>query len=146
MLATTMGDLLPRAVLLLAVLLLAGGLGLLLRRRSGRAREVAGGALLTSDDLPGTLGELATFVQFSSPACSPCRAVRRVLSSVAAGETGLKHLEIDAADHLDLARRLHIMRTPTVLLLDPRGRVVRRISGVPTAEQVRAALPEMTRS
>jgi thiol-disulfide isomerase/thioredoxin len=157
-----MNGILLRAGVLAAVLLLATVIGVVLRRRAGRAREVFHGALLTAADLVGadlvgadlvdqagsnrSLGERGTFVQFSSPACSPCRAVHLVLDAVVAEDQGLVHLDIDATQRLDLARRLGIMRTPTVLLLDPSGRVVRRISGLVTAEQARAAVPEMIRS
>jgi len=139
-------DLLFRALALLAVLLLATAIGLVLRRRAGRAREVTSGALLDAADLGAPLGERATFVQFSSPTCSPCRSVRQVLTEVATAAPDLEHVEIDATERLDLARRLGILRTPTVLLLDPRGVVVRRISGPITAEQARAAVPEPIRS
>jgi thiol-disulfide isomerase/thioredoxin len=159
-----MNGLLLRAAVLLVVLLLATVAGVGLRRRAGRAREVADGELLTVADLAGptgspgsagslgspgstgSLGERGTFVQFSSPACTPCRAVHRVLDAVVAADSSLVHVDIDATQRLDLARRLSIMRTPTVLLLDPDGRVIRRISGVLTAEQARAAVPEPIRS
>jgi thiol-disulfide isomerase/thioredoxin len=148
-----MNGILLRVGVLAAVLLLATVVGVALRRRAGRAREVVDGELLTAADLVdqaepngSSLGERGTFVQFSSPACSPCRAVHRVLDAVVADDQGLVHLDIDATQRLDLARRLGIMRTPTVLLLDPSGRVVRRISGLVTAEQARAAVPEMIRS
>jgi thiol-disulfide isomerase/thioredoxin len=131
---------------LIAVLLLASGVGLLLRRRAGRARTVTSGIRLDSADLAVPLGERATFVQFSSPACSPCRSVRRVLSDHVAANPDLVHVDIDATERLDLARRLGILRTPTVLLLDADGVVVRRISGAITPEQARAAVPEPTRS
>jgi thiol-disulfide isomerase/thioredoxin len=136
---------LVRAALLLVVLLLATGLGVALRRRAGRVREVTDGERLSVEEA-GPFGERATFVQFSSPACSPCRSVRRVLGAVVAQDPGLAHVDIDATQRLDLARRLGILRTPTVLLLDPAGRVVRRISGVITAEQARAAVLEPIRS
>lgn len=135
-----------RALVLLAALLLAGAVGLVLRRRSGRARVVTDGELLDAAELTVPLGERATFVQFSSPACSPCRSVHRVLSDLVAIEPDLVHVQVDATERLDLARRLGILRTPTVLLLDPRGVVVRRISGPITPEQARAAVPEPTRS
>jgi thiol-disulfide isomerase/thioredoxin len=131
---------------LIAVLLLASGVGLLLRRRAGRARTVTSGIRLDSADLAVPLGERATFVQFSSPACSPCRSVRRVLSDHVAANPDLVHVDIDATERLDLARQLGILRTPTVLLLDADGVVVRRISGPITPEQARAAVPESTRS
>jgi thiol-disulfide isomerase/thioredoxin len=132
-----------RAVVLLMAVLLASAFGVTLRRRAGRAREVTGGAVLTAEDLAAPLGQQATFVQFSSPVCAPCRAVRRVLDRVVASQPGLRHVEIDASQRLDLARRLGILRTPTVLVLDHDGLVARRISGVLTADQARAAVPEL---
>jgi hypothetical protein len=87
------------------------------------------------------LGERATLVQFSSAFCAPCRATRRVLSDVAGGVPGVVHLEIDAEHHLDVVRRLGILRTPTTLVLDPRGREVARAAGAPRKEQVLAAIP-----
>lgn len=136
----------PRVALLLALVGLATGVGVVLRQRAGRAREVTDGAQLSAGDLGFPLAERATFVQFSSPACSPCRSVRRVLGELVAGEPGLAHVDLDATERLDLARRLGILRTPTVMLLDPHGRVLRRISGAMTAEQARAAIPEKLRS
>lgn len=135
-----------RAGVLLAVIGLATVLGLVRRQRSGRARPVNDGERLSPADLDADLGERATFVQFSSPACSPCRSVRRVLGDLVSAEPALAHIEIDATQRLDLARRLGILRTPTVLLLDPHGQVVRRISGPITPAQARAAVPEEIRS
>ncbi len=135
-----------RMVALIAVLLIATAVGLVLRRQAGRAREVIDGELLDAGDLAAPLGERATFVQFSSPTCSPCRSVRRVLTEVVAADPALAHVEIDATERLDLVRRLGILRTPTVLLLNPRGLVVQRISGLITAEQARAAVPDSTRN
>jgi thiol-disulfide isomerase/thioredoxin len=136
----------PRAIALLVVLLISGLIGLVLRRRAGTARPVSDGAVLAAADLGAPLGDRATFLQFSSPACSPCRSVRRVLGDVVTADPGLAHVDIDATERLDLARRLDIMRTPTVLVLDPDGRVVRRISGALNAEQARIAVPEQLRS
>jgi thiol-disulfide isomerase/thioredoxin len=135
-------ELLLRAGLLLAVIGLATGLGLVLRSRSGQARTVTDGERLSPAELGAELGARATFVQFSSPACSPCRSVRRVLGELVTAEPALAHVDIDATERLDLARRLGILRTPTVVLLDPHGQVIRRISGPITPQQARAAVPE----
>jgi thiol-disulfide isomerase/thioredoxin len=142
----TMNGILLRTAVLLAVVLLAVVIGLVLRARAGRSRDVRAGEQLGPAELAAPLGERATFVQFSSPACSSCRSVRRILTEVVAVEPGLAHVEIDASERLDLARRLGILRTPTVLLLDPDGVVVRRISGPLTAEQALAAVPNPIRS
>jgi thiol-disulfide isomerase/thioredoxin len=99
-----------------------------------------GGERLTADDLGGPLGERATLVQFSSAFCAPCRATRRVLAEVSGMVEGVRHVEIDAEAQLDLVRRLHILKTPTVLVLDADGAVVRRASGQPRHADVIAAL------
>ncbi|MFC5241706.1 thioredoxin family protein [Streptomyces atrovirens] len=88
------------------------------------------------------LGERATLVQFSSAFCAPCRATRRVLAEVAALVPGVAHVEIDAESRLDLVRRLEIVKTPTVLVLDAAGRIVRRATGQPRKADVIAALGE----
>lgn len=86
------------------------------------------------------LGERATLLQFSSAFCAPCRATRRVLADVAATVPGVAHVEIDAEHHLDLVRRVGVLRTPTTLVLDGRGHEVTRASGAPRKEQALSAL------
>lgn len=122
-------------VLLVAALLAVASLGLALaRRRDGVFREAAAGeaapsALLTQDDLGQALGARATLVQFSSPGCATCPQVRRVLRELAAARPHVVHVEIDAAQRVDLVRRLDVLRTPTVLVLGPRGELRTRTSG-----------------
>ncbi len=101
-----------------------------------------GGKRLDAAELGQGLGERATLVQFSSAFCAPCRATRRVLAEVAAVVPGVAHVEIDAEHHLDLVRRLDILKTPTVLVLDADGRIVRRAAGQPRKADVIAALGE----
>ena len=79
-------------------------------------------------------------MQFSTVFCQPCRAARVTLGEVSALVDGVTHVEIDAESHLDLVRRLDVMRTPTVLVLDPSGRIVKRASGAPRKADVLAAL------
>ncbi|TXS49675.1 TlpA family protein disulfide reductase [Streptomyces sp. OR43] len=86
------------------------------------------------------LGKRATLVQFSSAFCQPCRATRRTLAEVAGMVEGVAHVEIDAEAHLTLVRALGISRTPTVLVLDASGLVVRRAVGQPRTVDVVAAL------
>ncbi|GAA2728500.1 thioredoxin family protein [Cellulomonas aerilata] len=95
---------------------------------------------LTADDLGAPLGRRATLVQFSSTFCAPCRATRRVLEHLLATEDGVVHVELDVADRTDLGQALEIDVTPTVLVLDAEGVVVRRASGVPSLAQARAAV------
>ncbi|GGX01868.1 thioredoxin family protein [Streptomyces lomondensis] len=131
-------------VVCVLVLAAASAYGVLRRRRSGRVR-VRGrddGKRLDAAELGAELGERATLVQFSSAFCAPCRATRRVLGEVAGLVPGVTHVEIDAEAHLDLVRRLDILKTPTVLVLDADGRVVRRATGQPRKADVIAALGE----
>lgn len=131
-------------VVCVAVLAAASAYGVLHRRRSGRVR-VRGrddGKRLGAAELGGELGERATLLQFSSAFCAPCRATRRVLGEVAGMVPGVTHVELDAEDNLDLVRRLDILKTPTVLVLDADGHVVRRATGQPRKADVIAALGE----
>ncbi|MEU8709256.1 thioredoxin family protein [Streptomyces sp. NPDC048565] len=97
---------------------------------------------LDAAQLGAELGDRATLVQFSTAFCQPCRATRRTLSEVAGMVEGVAHVEIDAEAHLTLVRSLKISRTPTVLVLDATGRVVRRAAGAPRTADVVAALGE----
>ncbi len=133
----------------LAVTLAAASvLGLTLRRRAGRFRagpshlRQAGSRqdVLTEADLGTPLGQQATLVQFSTAFCAPCRPTRQVLAQVAGMVDGVTHVEVDAAARLDLARRLHVNSTPTVLVLGPDGAVVTRATGLPRKADVIAAL------
>jgi len=135
-----MDTLLLRGVALGLIVALAVAVGLWRRRRDGQARAVPAGDLLTAEQLGTTLGPVATLVQFSSAVCAPCRAAHRVLSAVAQRSHGVRHVDLDAEQHLELVRRLEVMRTPTVLVLDDGGRVVARSSGVPSPAQVTQAL------
>jgi thiol-disulfide isomerase/thioredoxin len=146
----------PGLIALCAALICALAGGVLLRQRNGRMRTVrpaaagaerAGPAVLaeaagrvTGADLGQPLGERATLVQFSSAFCAPCRATRRVLTEVAGLVDGVAHVEIDAESRLDLVRRLNVIKTPTVLITDSAGLIVKRASGQPRKPDVIAAL------
>jgi thiol-disulfide isomerase/thioredoxin len=95
---------------------------------------------VTGAELGGELGERATLLQFSSAFCAPCRATRRTLAEVEGMVDGVRHVELDAESHLELVRRLDILRTPTTLVLDSTGAVVKRASGAPRKPDVIAAL------
>ncbi len=86
------------------------------------------------------LGERATLLQFSSAFCAPCRATRRILDDIASTTPGVVHIEVDAEHHLDVVRRLGILRTPTTLVLAATGLEVTRATGAPTKQQVLTAL------
>jgi thiol-disulfide isomerase/thioredoxin len=140
-------------IALAAALVVATVFGLALRRRAGRFRVFGAGSvragtgraadgveILTEADLGGRLGERATLVQFSTAFCAPCRPTRHMLARIAGTVEGVNHVEIDAAARLDLARRLRVTSTPTVLVLGPGGGIVSRAAGQPRQADVIAAV------
>src|SRR4051812_32430790 len=135
----------PAYVLPLIVLAASAVFGVWWRRRDGRTRAVSGDEpRLTAADLAAlgvtSTGERATLVQFSSAFCAPCRATRRILGEVAEMVDGVAYAEVDAESHLDAVRRFHVLRTPTVLVLDADGKIVVRASGQPRKVDVLAAV------
>jgi thiol-disulfide isomerase/thioredoxin len=146
-------------VVLAVVLIVVTPLGLAWRRRQGRLRPAgparsagpgrpdgaapAGRDVLTAADLRHDLGARATLVQFSSAFCAPCRVTRQVLGEVAGMVEGVRHVEIDAESRLDLVRRLHILSTPTVLVLGPDGEIARKATGPPRKADVIAAVGQL---
>ncbi len=100
---------------------------------AGRAADVAAGpppgGVLSAEDLGAPLGGQVTLVQFSSAVCAYCGPIRELLAEVAAERDGITFIEIDAAARMDLTRRLHVLSTPTVLVLDALGGVTSRASG-----------------
>jgi thiol-disulfide isomerase/thioredoxin len=144
-------------IALAAALAVATVAGVALRRRAGRFRAAPAGraadaygadgagaerrlSVLTEADLGSALGKRATLLQFSTAFCAPCRPTRQMLARVAGMVDGVAHVEIDAAARLDLARRLHVTSTPTVLVLGPDGAVRTRAVGQPRQADVLAAL------
>ncbi|RNL66073.1 thioredoxin [Nocardioides marmoriginsengisoli] len=134
----------------LAIALAFGGYRALTDGRFRGTHKVRGGtdapadpaaeSALTGTPWAGDLGDSFTLLQFSSAFCAPCRATRRVLEDVATVVPGVRHLEVDAEQHLDVVRRLGILRTPTTLILDATGAEITRATGAPTKQQVLGAL------
>jgi thiol-disulfide isomerase/thioredoxin len=134
------------AGLLVLVAVLAGAtlFGLHRRRVDGRLGGRVRASRLTAADLGAELGARATLVQFSTAFCQPCRATRQILDDVAGMVDGVAHVEVDAESRLDLVRRLGVVRTPTVLVLDRDGHIVRRATGQPRKVDVIAALGQVS--
>ncbi len=140
-----MSDWLIGPIVGVAALRAATLLGLVWKARDGRFRrqspvrdEAAAPSVLAS--LGVRAGTPATLLQFSSAFCAPCRATRRVCAEVVGMLDGVRHIEVDAEQHLDAVRALDVRRTPTVLVIDREGRVVKRASGQPAKAHLIAAL------
>ncbi|MFZ4496648.1 MAG: TlpA family protein disulfide reductase [Candidatus Nanopelagicales bacterium] len=138
--------------LVLAILISATAFGLWYRANNGRIRtadmrtagaDEHGGETLDAQTIGVALGTRATFVQFSSAFCQPCRATRQILGEVSGMVEGVAHVDFDAEANLELVRALDIRRTPTVLVLDSAGRIRKRASGLPRKADVIAALGDL---
>ncbi len=104
------------------------------------APATAAATALTAADLGAPLGERATLVQFSTEFCTYCGPTRELLTEVARGRAGVAFVEIDATRRPDLARRLNVLSTPTVLVLTADGSIARRASGRQRKSDVLAAV------
>ena len=145
-------------IALAAALLVATVLGVAMRRRGGQFRPASPRTpakpgtpaktadALTEADLGAGLGRQATLVQFSTAFCAPCRPTREILAQVADTADGVNHVEIDAAARLDLVQRLRINSTPTILVLDRDGAIVKRATGLTRKADVIAALGTAVRA
>ena len=126
------------------VVLLAAILGAVWKATTGRART-ARGESFAPGELPGldALAPGATLVQFSTEFCATCPATRRFLRQVASERGGVVHHDVDLTHRPELAKRLRILQTPTVFVLDPGGRLVSRFGGAPRRDELTATLDEL---
>ena len=122
-------------IALVVVLAAASAAGVALRQRQGRFHQRTGqdqpssADALSAADLGAPLGARATLVQFSTEVCAYCGPTRALLTEVARERDGVSFVEIDAAERMDLTRRLRVLSTPTVLVLDALGAITSRASG-----------------
>lgn len=123
-------------IALVVVLAAASAAGLALRQRQGRFHQrtpahdqPSSADALSAADLGAPLGARATLVQFSTEVCAYCGPTRALLTEVARERDGVAFVEIDAAERMDLTRRLRVLSTPTVLVLDALGGITSRASG-----------------
>lgn len=124
------------ALITLAVLLTAtAALGVFLAWRQSRPRPVAEHEVVEPQRLGAdSLGERATLLQFSTELCSRCPGVHRVLSEIADGHEGVRHLDIDVTHRPDIAKHFHVLQTPTTLVLDADGAIQTRFGGAPSRD------------
>jgi hypothetical protein len=104
---------------------------------------VASAGALTAEELGAPLGPQATLVQFSTRVCAYCGPTRELLAEVSRDRDGVAFIEVDAAQRLDLTRRLHVLSTPTVLVLDAAGGIASRASGPVRRADLEAAMGEV---
>lgn len=127
-----------RLAILAAIVAAVVAAGFIWRARTGRAKRVNSGEQIDLTLLAATkngqavtkFGKRVTFLQFSSEMCSQCAQTARVFKDLEANSDDILHIEVDITNRLELARKFHIMQTPTTLVLDHTGRVTSRIGGV----------------
>lgn len=148
-------------LLLLAAIAVVLVIGVTLRARAGRVRPATGPGTASgtgaadspSADLRRLLLEAGvsrsgpTILHFSATWCGPCAAVRRVVAQTipTLADEGLTvlDLELDIDENPSLATALKVLSLPTTFLVDASGAVEHRISGVPKADALRAALRQL---
>lgn len=115
-----------------ALVVVAVGAGVVFRRTQGRARAVDSAEIVDPRRLGADgLGEEATLLQFSTEMCARCPGVHRLLSDIADGREGVRHLDVDLTHRPDIAQHFRVLQTPTTLVLDRHGVVRTRFGGTP---------------
>lgn len=134
----------PGLVAVAVVVVVVAVAGALLRRRSGRVRTPsARPSGVDGWELAGVRrgdADRVLLLQLSSPVCAPCRTTAGVLDAFVTDEPGLRHVEVDVADRVEIARALGVLSTPTTVAFGPDGAEMLRVSGVPRVDELRAAL------
>jgi thiol-disulfide isomerase/thioredoxin len=128
------------ALVMVVAVAAATAFGLMRARTDGKVNLHLPGHHVTPGELGHEMGENATLLQFSSPFCQPCKVTHDMLARTQAGHPGVTHVDLQVADHLDMVNRLHVLRTPTTVLLDRKGAVRYRAEGVPREDELLAAL------
>ncbi|MDT2003754.1 thioredoxin family protein [Rhodococcus opacus] len=147
--------------LLLIALVAAVAFGLVWQRRQGTVRGTGEASAAVTDERRRLLEEAgvgpgstdhpraATVLHFSADWCGPCAAVRRVVGQVVADLDGEPEppveVEVDIDEYPSLAKELGVLSLPTTFILDADLQQRFRVSGVPSAADLRAALGPLTR-
>ena len=141
-----MHNLIPIAI----IFALATAYGIWYQRSRGRIKSSESKSPETRSEslnpeiLGSPLGSRATFLQFSSAFCTPCRATRALLTDITADLNDVRHIDIDAEKNLELVRRLDIRSTPTTLVLDKNGHEIGRAVGAPKRAEILAVLENIS--
>ena len=135
----------------LILLALALAAGLWLNFSAGRGKRVSTHEIIDLTKLNikkgksqvKTFGKKATLLQFSTEYCGQCPGVRRQLLEFEEKTTGVLYLDVDITDRLNLAAHFSVSQTPTVFLLDPKGEIKFRISGIPKPGLIQSELRKL---
>lgn len=133
-----------RALLVVAGLVVLVLVGRWWQRRDGDLQATSDVAVIDDHHLDALGLDLdgadAGAVLIGSPTCAPCDSVKKVLGELEDERDGFRWVYADAADHLALTSEHRVLRVPTVLVVEPTGRILARTSGVPRADALRRVL------
>ncbi|HUZ84736.1 MAG TPA: thioredoxin family protein [Gaiellales bacterium] len=116
-----------RLVLLAVILALAVVAHLIAWRRRGAVSDGAGDRFEPAEVGLDRFPREGAFVQFSAPACGPCRvSLNRLAEAVAHHPGTTTVVEVAVGRKPQLARRHKVRSAPTVLYVDAAGAVRRR--------------------
>ena len=132
-------------LLITSVLVLSSAFGLFLQFTRGKltnkySNEISFDQLKTGHDL----GKKATILQFKTEYCSICPGVKRQINELIKNDKGISYYEIDAVERIELAKKLHVKSSPTVLFFNEDGLEEGRIIGAPKKDQLRNTLEKIT--
>jgi thioredoxin-related protein len=132
-------------LLITSVLVLSSAFGLFLQFTRGKltnkySNEISFDQLKTGHDL----GKKATILQFKTEYCSICPGVKRQINELIKNDKGISFYEIDAVERIELAKKLHVKSSPTVLFFNDAGLEEGRIIGAPKKDQLRNTLEKIT--
>lgn len=138
--------------LALGLVTLTAVIGGVIRLTSGRGKVVDSKEVIdlarigaTKNGFPiSELGKKATLLQFSTQYCGQCPGVARSLAQMEYRDGSLSHVEVDITDRIELAAHFSISQTPTIFILDNKGRIRSRISGVPKPGTIQQELERLT--
>ena len=91
-----------------------------------------------------TLGKKATILQFKTEFCSVCPGVKRQINELIKHDTDIAFYEIDAVEKIELAKKLHVKSSPTILFFTEDGLEEGRIIGLPKKNEVKNTLEKIT--
>jgi thioredoxin-related protein len=105
--------------LVLSVLLVSSAFGLFLHFTRGKltkkySNEISFDQLRVGHEL----GKKATILQFKTEYCSICPGVKRQINELIKNDKGISFYEIDAVERIELAKKLHVKSSPTVLFFN----------------------------
>ncbi len=131
-------------LLIASVLVLSSAFGLFLHFTRGKlTKKYSNEISFDQLGLSQELGKKATILQFKTEYCSICPGVKRQINELIKNDKGISFYEIDAVERIELAKKLRVKSSPTVLFFNESGLEEGRIIGAPKREQLRNTLDKI---